>query len=476
MKQKINISLAILFLALLFNSCKDKDTIIAPTDNGQLPLAATFYATQLYGIYEKGELLTEENYILLSLDVEEVGSYELTTTQNNGYKFTATGEFTSLGDTQIKLQAVGTPEIEQLDIVLLSSSESQEEVEVQVLSNISNKIIVASGGDFSNSTSYTMAITGRGELLWQIPGYSDHGAIVNDILYFNGKAALTAADLMSGQTIWANDSLKGLDAITYSNDVIYSSSFSSEFYATNAVNGETLWKYDPLSPYIAYGAPVVGDNLVFITVGSELQALDKTDGTLVWRNTTANSVGTPVFNNGILYTGGTFFTYALDATDGTIIWEQRVGVGDWSSPALSNGRLYVNGSGVNCLDAQTGDLLWNKLVSDLAKSPVIYEDKVLVTTDFGFTSVYAMNAIDSTHLWDQGSVGFAETELVAHQGILFLGSSFAINGYYINSGELVTLYGGFGTDPLSLDYLSILAVYDADTKEVAYPTNSGNNN
>jgi outer membrane protein assembly factor BamB len=129
---------------------------------------------------------------------------------------------------------------------------------------------------------------------------------------------------------------------------------------------------------------------------------------------------------------------------------------------------------VYCFDATTGKTIWTSSpISDLAKSPAVANGKVFVTTDFGFTSVYAFDANTGSQLWTNGSsFGFPETELVAHEGMLYLGTGGgSVDGYYLNNGKLVT-YTIWGT-AMQMDYGAILAAYDTDTKQASYPAHNG---
>ena len=74
-------------------------------------------------------------------------------------------------------------------------------------------------------------------------------------------------------------------------------------------------------------------------------------------------------------------------------------------------------------------------------------------------------------------MGFPETELVAHEGLLYLGTGISLNGYNIESGDLVTVFGGFlqPNNPFAMDYAAVMAAYNTTSKEVAYPSKSGMN-
>lgn len=233
--------------------------------------------------------------------------------------------------------------------------------------------------------------------------------------------------------------------------------------------------YDSGVVYAPHGAPVVGNELVYVSVGSDLHALNKEDGSLNWSKAPVYSQGTPLLHDGHLYISGGWQKFtALNAADGTEIWSKDIST--YASPVMSNGRLYVNGDeSVFCFEPTTGELVWNVPVSDLAHSPVVDGNQVLVSTDYSFSAVYSFDAGTGKEIWKNGTMAPAQTEMIAHTGILYLGTLTSLHGYNLESGDLVQVFGGYahGTSPFDLNYGSITAVYNTTTKAVVYPTNSG---
>lgn len=466
-------------LLLIPFSCHHEN--ITPSNGSQTSNAnAIIYSGQLSGIYERGIALDTTNYIMLYLNVQAAGPYTITTATQNGYKFTATGKFTTTGSAQLKLQAVGTPVNEEMDSIKISTSLSHyNKIGIQVASNLSNKIIIASGGDDFKSVWSTVAITGRGKLLWKIPGNASFATINNGIVYYSDNHSLKAVKIATGDSLWSNPALQGMYNVTFSNQVLYvtggfnSGGAYSAHQAVDATTGKVIWSYNPNQPgYVSMGAPVVGSNLVIFQQAG-MYALDKATGSLVWSNTTTNVEGTPVLSGNVLYITGGYAqgTSAIDIATGKVIWTNTVDT--YESPVLDNGKLYANGStNVYCFDASTGKTLWTSAtISDLAKSPAVSSGKVFVTTDFGFTSVYALDANTGSKLWTNGSsFGFPESELIAHEGMLYLGTGGSIDGYYLNNGKLVT-YTMWGT-AMQMDYPSLMAVYDTDNKQTSYPAHN----
>lgn len=61
------------------------------------------------GIFQKGQVLTSDNFIDVNVDVTTVGDYSIKSDTLNGFCFGATGTFSTLGLNVVRLYAVGTP-------------------------------------------------------------------------------------------------------------------------------------------------------------------------------------------------------------------------------------------------------------------------------------------------------------------------------------------------------------------------------
>jgi outer membrane protein assembly factor BamB len=470
--KKLFLQCSIVVLLSLLYSCH-KESVSPSNGGGQSSANAIIYTAVLNGIYERGVPLDTTNYIKLYLNVHATGPYAISTAQPNGYKFSASGNFTTTGSYTLKLMGSGTPTSEELDSVKIATTISvYNKIGVQVTSNVSNKIIFASGGSEFNNTWNTMAITGRGKLLWKIPGYTQFTSVNNGIVYFSDSHSLKALHVTTGDSVWSNAALKGMTNVSYADQVLYMSG-PSIFEAVDATTGKVMWSY-PSGYYVSNGAPIVGSSIVvFTNVG--LYGLNKSTGTLAWSNMNVEPAGTPVISGNTLYAAGGYAkgTTAVDVTTGKVIWQNTTDT--YGSLVFDNGKIYANGTNnVYCFDAATGNTLWTSAnIGYLAKSPTISNGKIFVTTNFGFTSVYALDASTGKTLWSQGSsFGFANTELVASEGTLYLGTfGGSVDGYYLNTGQIVSYV--LHDTPLAMDYQAVMAAYDSDTKQASYPSQNG---
>ncbi|MBX3032763.1 MAG: PQQ-binding-like beta-propeller repeat protein [Bdellovibrionaceae bacterium] len=106
--------------------------------------------------------------------------------------------------------------------------------------------------------------------------------------------------------------------------------------------------------------------------------------------------------------------YAVDLRRGEKIWEHRalpdpLGKGVWSSPAVSQGRVFYGAYDGNfhCLDAKTGTVLWTSEECEaIGSSPCVAEDLGLVFIGFEYAlngqkgRLVALNVRNGEKAWD----------------------------------------------------------------------------
>lgn len=186
-------------------------------------------------------------------------------------------------------------------------------------------------------------------------------------------------------TQWMGNAL-GVSAV---DGVIYAQSSDQFIYAVNARTGRLIWRTSPV-PTTFMGQPLVQGDIVYVNAGtvgfnfSNLQtfaktgsairgagvefngiyALDRHTGALLWHfDTKGDVMPTPAISDGqLIFSTGAGSVYALDPKTGKQLWTSKLGgMGNMSSPAIHNGKIYVGMSVpafLFCLDARTGKTLW----------------------------------------------------------------------------------------------------------------------
>ena len=244
---------------------------------------------------------------------------------------------------------------------------------------------VFSGGSF-------VAMDFDGNIKWintDLDFYSQHGMGTSPILY--GDLLILAVDqsnreepkILGWQQPWGNGYLLALDKNT----------------------GKERWQGERGMSRIAHSTPVVmqvnGKDQIISAAGDVIQGFDPTDGGLIWTVTNKGEpcVPTPAIGDGLIYSTPSRTDPILavrpdgkgDCTATHVVWEQRS-----ESPMMAS-FLYVkpclytcsDGSIFSCLDAATGEVLWQLRlrIGAINPSPVYADGKIYVLSEQGTTIV-----------------------------------------------------------------------------------------
>ncbi len=218
--------------------------------------------------------------------------------------------------------------------------------------------------------------------------FLDHELIVAD-----PGGELAAYKPTTGAQIWCDDvsgSVTAAPAVT--NAAAYDTN-GSDLQATSQ-SGSGGWNFTPSDFVPLTNTPAVSHGTVYATGGDTIFAVRKSDGTLLWRRTlkiegeenilsapSVNALGTTVYVG-----GGTLF--ALNAETGATKWSGfPVGVGV-STPAVANGKVYVNSVdpqfGLWAFNATTGAFLWRNMAPcEPDSTPTIANGVVYDISEFG---------------------------------------------------------------------------------------------
>lgn len=128
------------------------------------------------------------------------------------------------------------------------------------------------------------------------------------------------------------------------------------------------------------GPPVVDESVAYVAGDVRIEARDIATGERVWAVDPGDSVGTsPVLACGTIFVSTVNETLAL-TTDGEIVWRTEVGSqsGVSASPVAVDQTLYVVGSGITALNAETGEKRWHEAIEHSAQG-VAVADRVYVS-------------------------------------------------------------------------------------------------
>ena len=259
--------------------------------------------------------------------------------------------------------------------------------------------------------------------------------IVNGVIYAGANSGVTlnkygqprvgwidvyAFDAQSGRQIWDYQADFGsITNLAVADGRVYfglEADSMSSLNALNASNGSLLWS---TLCEIFYSTPVAENDRIFINSFYSILAFNGVDGSLSWNYTTNARVvdRAPTVAKGVLYEPSDEGLYALNTEDGSKLWSHETNDG-FSSAAIANNIVYAaSGDGnIYAFNAATGDELWRHdttapeflawLNSTGHTTPVYYEG-VLYFTCFSFRHIHITGvngAQDICQMWTRSSV------------------------------------------------------------------------
>lgn len=261
---------------------------------------------------------------------------------------------------------------------------------------------------------------------------------------------------------------------------VYIGSWDDKFYCLDAYDGHLVWSYH-IGSNVDDSSPVVVDGRVY--VGSynynssmyldSVYCFDAASGVKLWSYRTDGHVNSsPAVSNGKLYVGcNDKKVYCLDAVTGASIWNYTTGETVCSSPAVAHGRVYVGSHDgkVYCLDASTGALIWTCTTgSTVVSSPAVADDKVYVGSYD--ENVYCLDASTGEELWSYETGYTIFSSPAVADEMVFIGSM--DNKVYAFGTPAVTyaVEAGGVTYPVEVKSNSILSEFsfDQDSKTISF--------
>lgn len=140
--------------------------------------------------------------------------------------------------------------------------------------------------------------------------------------------------------------------------------------------------------------PVVVGNVIYVTAGANLYAIDLGSGATLWQKSLGGTYGAlgPAYDGGRLFVANTSGDVsALDPATGATLWSQALATyppyqySFSSSPTASGGYVYIDGAGVGgtvyALSEATGSLSWTSanVENGQDSSPAVSSSGVYVT-------------------------------------------------------------------------------------------------
>jgi outer membrane protein assembly factor BamB len=195
--------------------------------------------------------------------------------------------------------------------------------------------------------------------------------------------------------------------------------------------GQNRWKVDRAKD-INWVTPVVtevnGQACVLFQTAREITAYDPMTGNVRWTYSAegGSSIPSPVVGRGLVFVAGRPFVALRPGPAGAgpeVVWRSNKLALGGPSPVYHADRLYgLVGVGLNCVDAATGELLWQQRIQGTFwATPIIAGGKLYAVNEEGTTAVVQLGDKPKVLARNSLGEGILATPAVA-DGTLFLRS------------------------------------------------------
>ncbi|PVX24059.1 MAG: hypothetical protein CW691_08730, partial [Candidatus Bathyarchaeum sp.] len=282
---------------------------------------------------------------------------------------------------------------------------------------------------------------------------------------------------------------------------VYVGSQDKNIYCIDARDGSLLWKF--MTNTRIKSSVAVADGRVYVGPDDGyVYCLDSKNGSLIWRagaggyieagfKAVAGIRSSPIVVGGMVYVGSLDTRlYCFDADSGDIVWTYETGGYITSSPAVSEGVVYItsqesSSGGLYKIDAVSGALIWRCDIpyviaadrgTDLHASPTVGDGMVFVATNK--QKYYGVNAttgnIEWTYVTTEGTEGIGGYLIASpayNDGEVYIIDMFFITALDADSGEVVW-QSWIGTELYTTPTYADGKVYVTTDRRFAYALNA----
>jgi outer membrane protein assembly factor BamB len=191
-------------------------------------------------------------------------------------------------------------------------------------------------------------------------------------------------------------------------------------------DGTFAWTHlTPGFPRMASSPAVVGNEIIYHTMGGGVYVLNRANGRLVWSWNAGSAIeSSPIVVNGIDYFGtASGAMYALDLRTHRLKWRRSLGAKITSSAALAGGRLFVGdyAGRLWALSPASGATHWVRSVNGrIYGTPAVAGGRVFVPSSTG-NSLTAFTT-SGHYLWRQSAGYYVYSSPAVADGVVCWGS------------------------------------------------------
>ncbi|WP_407282510.1 PQQ-binding-like beta-propeller repeat protein [Methanolobus sp. WCC1] len=306
--------------------------------------------------------------------------------------------------------------------------------------------------DMAHTGFYPESLPEAYDELWNVSvnAVGDSAPVVAEGMVFVNCAdnKLKAIDEITGEVQWSTP----VDPIQYGSwsspayhDGMVFTSTGLNTTCVYAENGTIKWAFKlPGNMASCNGGPLIADGKVFCNDWNDMHyyCLDEETGTELWNFTVDHesysysyAQGTPAYKDGKIYLtcwdylatpGG--HIYCVDATTGEKIWDQPFDSACGSAALGDDGRLYATAfnfygsASVSALSMEDGSVIWTTNIGSTDSTPAIAYGNIYVSAP---NNVYCINASNGSIIWNtKGAGGWTDSVSVA-DGKVFAGTQFS---------------------------------------------------
>ena len=189
-----------------------------------------------------------------------------------------------------------------------------------------------------------------------------------------------------------------------------------------------LWRFSTGSEIET--SPAIANGVIFVGGSDTIYALDANTGKENWEFASHGSISSPAVVNGIVYAGSVDDNlYALDANTGKQVWSFKTAGNISSSPAISNGIVYIISNNdtwtddLYALDASTGESKWS-VPLDFAGFPTdsVISNGIIYISEPSLSKILAISATTGKKEWEISGDLWDPTIPAVSNGLIFIGS------------------------------------------------------
>jgi outer membrane protein assembly factor BamB len=259
-----------------------------------------------------------------------------------------------------------------------------------------NKLIIG-----TENTGWLCCNKYTGEPIWEFKSLINHPKSVsaipqiieNNVIVASYDGIIRSLDIETGKPKWQNKLGYYIHSTPQiSDDLIFVGveriiEKSGDIVCLN-IDGTECWRFStndlvPCTPCV-----IKEENLVVCASNDRNIYGITLNGKTKWIVDTRELIkGTPVYSEGLIYTGSNTGTLAAWDIDGNLVWKKKLGKSLWHiRPLIINNMIIVpiNENMILALDKKTNDVLWINRQYDIPTWAVIpYENGIIATTRRG---------------------------------------------------------------------------------------------